>query len=566
MDPQHSAQDVQRCEICDVNVVEMYCTSCPFNLCKACVGNHLSDEPQKHKIVKYQERKNVPILPKCNIHPQDRCENYCEDCEMPVCSSCIASDLHERHKFPKITQISSRIKEVIKNDINELEDVINPSYKDIVKQLESEIAEVDEKYNATIKGIEEQGEKWHQKINLIVRTNREETEKMRKQQLEALKEQLKMFNQLLSKIEESLRSNKDILKSLDVSKSLSYSSQNSALKALPPKVNVSVPQFSPKTITNEQISEMFGTINGFSITSQEHGYQINVEDEDNTVQKELLLEPQVTYILDTGLQDQGSITCLNDEEIWTSGFDSALKLFKVGMPSHIIRLSFGVLGSAVVKEVCTEIGYKDITVTRTGELIYCNRSSKILKITRNKMDLKININDWVILNVCTTVCDELLVMMVNASKTQSKVVRFANSKEKQSIQFDDEGKPLFSLGISSKYIRENKNRDICVADRDASVVVVTNNAGCLRFRYTGHSSARENKPFSPSGIAMDSQAQILVADTNNDCIHIINKNGQFLSHFFICNRPMGLAVDSNDNLFVAEKSSGKVKRIKYLQN
>ncbi|XP_061176047.1 E3 ubiquitin-protein ligase arc-1-like [Saccostrea echinata] len=578
MNPQHSAQDVQRCEICDVAVVEMYCTSCPFNLCKTCVGNHLSDEPQKHKIIKYQDRKTVLIYPKCNIHPQDRCENYCEDCDIPVCSSCIASDLHERHKFPRIKQIFSKRKEFVKNDIKELEDVIYPSYKDIVQQLESDISNLEEEYKVMIQDIEKQGEQWHQTIDLIVKAKREETENMRKKQLGALKEQLRIFNQLLSRVQESIRSNKHILDSSDVSKSLSYSSSNDALKALPPKVNATTPRFSPKSINNEQISEMFGTINKFSITTQEHGYKLkalldlsstkeNVIEEDTKENKKLLPEPAVTYIIETGYRDLGSIACLNDEEIWTSGFDNSLKLFKIAMPSHISRLSFGVLGSSVLKEVSTGVGYKDIAVTTTGELILCNRSANILKLTRNnKMDPMIKINGWIILNICITVRNELLAMMVNANKTQSKVVRFADSKEKQSIQFDHEGKPLFSSSTSSKYIRENKNTDICVADRDASVVVVTNNAGCLRFRYTGHDSTRENGTFSPAGIATDSQAHILVADTKNDCIHIIDENGQFLSHLFICKSPTGLAVDSNDNLYVAEKSFGKVKRIRYIWN
>ena len=148
--------------------------------------------------------------------------------------------------------------------------------------------------------------------------------------------------------------------------------------------------------------------------------------------------------------------------------------------------------------------------------------------------------------------------MNSDDEKQTKVVRYSGSEEKLSIQWDDQFKPLYTAGYT-KYLSENRNFDICVADNAANAVVVVSATGKLRFVYSGTPATK--KSFNPVGITTDSQANILTS--SHSSIHILNQDGKNLKtidHLDLWG-VWSLCVDCSDYLFVNERK--KVKKILY---
>jgi DNA-binding beta-propeller fold protein YncE len=265
----------------------------------------------------------------------------------------------------------------------------------------------------------------------------------------------------------------------------------------------------------------------------------------------LLDEPRVTAAIHTGYKELYGVSCVSEDQVWTCGWeDKTMKLLN--------------LRGDLQTSVQTKSGDypADIAVTRDGDLVYTDLIDRTVNLVKNNQTRTvITLQGWYPGRVCCTAAGDLLVTMVTDDVKQSKVVRYRGSTDTQTIRYDDQGRPLYSWAA---YISENSNQDICVSDWDANSVVVVNAAGKLRFRYTGH-PPYTGESFYPAGITTNSRGHILVTDGNNDRVHLLDQDGQFL-RYILCglSRPGGLCVDIRDNLYVAEVKSAKVKKIQYL--
>ncbi|XP_062588259.1 uncharacterized protein LOC134249920 [Saccostrea cucullata] len=553
------SQDVVRCDLCRKHIVQMFCSPCLTNLCKKCVGEHLSDNSKKHDIVAFDLRKSKFNFPRCNTHDEEQCEMYCEECKTPVCPQCVTSMKHKRHCFRHIQEMHNSKKEFLEKEVSRIRNSIYPKYKDASIDLRTNLYGLNKEYEKLESAVTKQGEKWHKEIEMVVEALKKEIIQEKQKHSDIMLRNLSFIKRSISNIEITLSQIKEILKSNDVFKCLSFEICTEEFKKDPPWVDVKFPAFVSQS-SPRQLSKLFGFLTPISITHRERGYSRKApETASSPPLKQLLLEPTLITSIYTGYISLNNVTCRNDEEIWIGNLTNEIKCINVS--------------GSLLNTISTKSGKSamDLAITNTNDLFYTDSTTRTVNVVRNngKTEELIQLQDWVPQNLCATFSGDILVTMYSVNTTQCKLVRYSGSSEKQTVQFDDQGNPLYSVNSANmvKHVSENRNLDICVADCGAGAVVVVNQSGKSRFIYRGQASIARKNPFKPHGITTDSQGQILTADTDNHRIHILDQNGQFLCYIDNCDlcHPYGICVDKDDNLFVAQFTSGKIKKIEYMK-
>lgn len=544
------AQDVLRCDLCKTPSPPKYCDICDIHLCTSCVEEHQFDDSTEHKVVPIELQGSTNL---CLIHSLKICEQYCQQCNFPICVLCASSKKHKGHELVDILETIENKKIVLQRDLQELENCIYPKYHEIASSFSDNIVNLDENSRKLITAIDKHGEDLHREIDTAIKKLKSDLAEMDSECLSVLNKQENEITIIISNIKQSIDEIRKLLNSNDVGLHFAYKSRNVEYRRLPPKLIVTLPSFTPQGITKKHIYQQLGALSELSVKTDDYFYTINAPgflDVPN-----IITEIKTEY----GEYKLRSVSCINDDNIWTCGIDDKM-----------IRLYN--LQEELFSSIETTSGNwpTDIVWTKSGDLFYADKENRtVTKVTNEEYENReirtnFSLGEWRPLGVCSTSSGDLLVVMDNDNYTyeQTKVVRYSGSMEIRSIQFNDCGESLYSSGVT-KYITENRNQDICVTDLDVNAVVVVNQAGQYRFTYTGSPSSTMES-FYPYGITTDSQCRILIADPYpNNLIHILNKDGQFLRFISNCDVliPRDLCVDTKDNLFVADCLG--VKKIQY---
>nr|XP_034310109.1 tripartite motif-containing protein 45-like [Crassostrea gigas] len=479
MDRKRSAQDVLRCNLCETPNPQYNCDICHINLCKKCAGEHLLDESKEHKVVPIRQRGYGPDYPTCLKHTKKQCELHCEQCDLPICAQCVFSDLHLGHKAIDIMKIFDTKKEILKNDLEELKISLIPKYHEIAATIPVQKAELEKHSKRLTTALCKRSEEWHREIDEIINNRKTEINQMQIMYLAALNKQKTEITQSISLIAQRIVDLKKLLDSYDVYAVSAYKSKIDSFRKLPPYLRAIFPSFSSNIINTEYLQQQFGKLSAFSIESQEYDFKMESSEaaspSSDICRSPLLNQPKIITTIDTNFEHMFSVTCSTDEQIWTRGDSNIIKLYN--------------LQGELLESIRTKSGNdpRDITVSKSGHLVYSDFDERTVNIVMNKQISEvIRLRTWRPLRVNSTVSGDLLVTMVGDKKKRTKVVRCAYSTENQTFVFDSKAQPLYFSPpqCSIYYVTENKNLDVCVVDGTACAMVVVNEAGKLRFKYT----------------------------------------------------------------------------------
>nr|XP_022287961.1 uncharacterized protein LOC111100406 isoform X3 [Crassostrea virginica] len=248
----------------------------------------------------------------------------------------------------------------------------------------------------------------------------------------------------------------------------------------------------------------------------------------------LLSSPVVQKSLSvTGVESCDHISCVTPDRVWVSDYNNLILTdTATGKQLHSVENSLG-SGTGIH------------TVNCEGELIYIDEEHNIIKLC-NDMEttttlIKHTDTTWIPRCVyCSPSSGDLLVGMrhtdTDTCTDTGKVMRYDNTgKYKQTIPHDDN--TPHTLYEDPWYITENNNGDVLVSDPFRRAVVVTSGEGVHRFSYTGPPSGSE---LVPGGICTDVMSHILVSDHYTDTVHMLDRDGQFLSYVLTYRQTPGM--------------------------
>ncbi|XP_061180661.1 E3 ubiquitin-protein ligase TRIM45-like [Saccostrea echinata] len=280
MYPRTTAQDLMRCDLCETAIVQMHCDRCLANLCKACVGEHISkDDSKDHKVVNFQYRNTTPLYPDCASHEEEQCAMYCRHCDIPVCHSCLATNHHLSHTLSKILQVLSEKQDMIKKEQTELHKRIYPTYKSIASDVQIRISQLEEEYGDLSATITQHGNNLHQQIDQLVSKFKAQANETKVSQLESLKKHLDDINKKIDNMKIEIDSLDTAANSNDISTTINVRSIVDQYKKLPQKLVSFVPKFIPGPIQGEELHKLFGALLLVSDTSEEDGYSMKTTQE-----------------------------------------------------------------------------------------------------------------------------------------------------------------------------------------------------------------------------------------------------------------------------------------------
>lgn len=602
----NQAQDVVRCKYCQHYVAEYYCKQCRDELCQTCQDSH-KGHPHflNHVIVPYLEREMAGTH--CKDHPTQFYIQGCKNCGIPICPECKIQS-HLNHKDTNIPTVCKKARTKIQNGLTDMQNKQRDVDSYLTKGLGYSRCQ---NFIQVKKTLQDRAKEMKICIDNFLSRSIEQVEQKEHYYQRSVENFITELSTTLTNKRKTCENNLEKLEAIDLpfyvkeNPDWNYVNQRHDIKGL------QIVRLESKAFNKSEIEKLFGTLS-FEDTTVGNIFQNTHTKRPKTAVPRLRLRAN-------SLTRHQEVSRTEREIYRRQSFQSSdnnyrhaigireipfpLKEFKspVNFLYHIaydrqlsrlfisgynlkIYTYHNVFGIGNIESKYETLNVENepqgLAIGFNKRLIYSDSQNGVVEIgqniineNQNEMTTRIGRNARILFNkdgynfwgIHYTSSGEYLVCTIpyNGEHQNASVIRISKDGILEHEYTNNEkGESLFSRPVN---VCENRlNQNICVSDIDCKVIVLTF-SGDVRFNYEGVQPTVCRSPFNPRGIACDEQGNILVADVDNDVIHLLKSDGMFVTHVLSSispiSQPWGICVDSQNKVWVVERNrnSGEVQ-------
>ena len=473
------------------------------------------------------------------------CNQYCRVQDHPnhdLCYSETESDFLHNKIYAENTELKKNVK---------------PFYKRALEYISKEQSDIPQCFKTAKEHIDICEHLLHKQVAFAARYFKNVLEEKERKQMTHISNLRKIFEKCLDELEETLQENCKLLNVQDLTKLCKFQSSVDRWRTNTDLTGFEKPIFKPNLMVHETSPHFLGNIiyeEPQNCSNQLNIPTINLEN----IQNRFLRQADVVDVLQRRPPEHGlcDVTCVESQRILTSGQDKRL---------HLLDLSIQD-GDRILQTYKVSCESPHIAMSESRAVFYSDKRDKTIKqiesLDSNRINTVLHFDNLEPRGLAFSPANHLLICLVGARR--SIIARYdARLKLVREIEFKDIDGTCTKLFKEPTFVCSNEFSDVCVADHALREVIVVNFSGVFQFSYRG----QDEKSFRPHCLVTDNLSNIVVSDSVNQEVHVLDKYGQFVTLLTTGQKighPGPMSIDDEGKLWIGESVSGKIKVLKYL--
>lgn len=487
---------------------EFFCSNCKLDLCRPCKQKHLNHLGTiDHTVIVYKDTFSGKLTPEmCLEHHNMVYKKYCKTCKIVLCYQC------KGHK----KQSSQGIRTAYKH------------HKDTIDRIRSEALlyrrSLFREIHMDVKTCPKEIEKIHPEIckkaqrlnHFIHNAMRAKIYKSKRALIFSIQKQCSTIKQCIVSMQEYEHTYEQSAMK-PVGFILLWKDQN--LQKIFQQLNYvhHVRLFMTDSINRIDVVKTLTDINIFEKDKRQVRSEQFLKSMPSLISHKIFSVPRI--------KGCDHISCVTSNMVWISNGGNIVLANTSGATLHHISDSGGYFTGNHTVNAEQELIYVDINynvkkISKDMKTITTLLKPLDLTWTPQCVHFSVSTGDLLVGLWCGMWCEPGNIL-------QGKINRYDRTGQlTQTIEYHDTGERLY---YGPSYITENINGDVVVSDWKLRVVV-TERGGKHRFSYAGDPLG---SLMLPLGICTDALSNILMCASNTNTVMMLDKDGQFLSHFMM---------------------------------